>query len=293
MVLRIHDVLGNGQRLDGGAMFGNVPRALWERWVTPDDLGRIPLACRAALIEDGQRRVLLEAGIGCFFDPKLRERYGVVEEDHVLLRSLRDLGLSDEDIDVVVLSHLHFDHAGGLLAPYSPARAPELLFPKARFVVGQTAFARALAPHPRDRASFIPELPPLLEDSGRLTLVADGASQVPELGERFEVTFSNGHTPGMLHTLVRGAAHGVFFCADLVPGRAWVNLPVTMGYDRYAEHLINEKAALFPRLASAQTWLFFTHDTEVSMARIQQTEQGRWLPAETKGSLGPGFDLDA
>src|SRR5690349_1775474 len=121
-------VLGNSQRLDGGAMFGNAPKALWSRWIPPDELNRIPLACRAMLVNDEGRMVLAETGIGAFFAPELRERYGVVEPGHVLVDNLRSLGLTDADIDVVVLSHLHFDHAGGLLSAWEPDREPRLLF---------------------------------------------------------------------------------------------------------------------------------------------------------------------
>src|SRR5688572_13073930 len=143
------EVMGNSQRLDGGALFGNAPRALWSRWHEPDELNRIPLACRALLIEDGARNILLEAGIGAFFAPEQRERYGVVEPQHVLLDSLAKRGLSHENIDVVILSHLHFDHAGGVLDTYRADSAPRLLFPNARFVVSKTAFERAQNPHLR------------------------------------------------------------------------------------------------------------------------------------------------
>src|SRR4051794_4333169 len=108
MTPRLWSVLGNSQRLDGGAMFGNAPRAVWERWCPPDDAGLIPLATRALLVqEDSGRTVLLETGIGAFFAPDLRSRYGVVQSDHVLLDNLAALGVSPEDIDVIVLSHLH------------------------------------------------------------------------------------------------------------------------------------------------------------------------------------------
>lgn len=150
-------------------MFGNAPRALWEKWAAPDELNRIELACRALLASPLEgKTVLFETGIGAFFDPRMRERYGVQESQHVLIDSLREAGFEHEDIDVVVLSHLHFDHAGGLLAAWSEGREPELLFPNATYVVGAQHWQRAVQPHPRDRASFIPELPGLLQASGRL-----------------------------------------------------------------------------------------------------------------------------
>ncbi|MCC6215774.1 MAG: MBL fold metallo-hydrolase [Polyangiaceae bacterium] len=290
--MRVRSVSGNRQRLDGGAMFGNAPRALWSRWCPPDELGRIDLACRALLVEisngDGARpqRVLLEAGIGAFFEPKLRERYGVVEDDHVLVRSLAALGLTDADIDVVVLSHLHFDHAGGLLAEWAERREPSLLFPRATFVVGREAWARARAPHARDKASFVPGLSELLLASGRLELVEGAAT--PVLGSRFLFHVTSGHTPGMLHAWVRGRHGSAFFCADLVPGRPWVHLPVTMGYDRFPERLIDEKAAILERLAADGAWLFYTHDATYSASRVRRDDSGKYVPLDEVVV----FDLD-
>jgi len=165
--MKLWSILGNSQRLDGGAMFGNVPRAMWSKWIAPDDQHRIPLACRALLAQGVNGKIVLfETGIGAFFDPKLRERYGVVEDRHVLLESLAKAGFGHEDIDAVVLSHLHFDHAGGLLSAWRENEPPSLLFPNARYFVGEDAWQRATHPHPRDRASFIPELAGLLEASG-------------------------------------------------------------------------------------------------------------------------------
>jgi glyoxylase-like metal-dependent hydrolase (beta-lactamase superfamily II) len=116
--VRLWSVEGNRQRLDGGAMFGNAPRNLWAQWLAPDQDNRLEFACRCLLVEDlDGRTVLFETGIGAFFNPKLRARYGVHESEHVLLRSLAARGVAHEDVDVVVLSHLHFDHAGS-----APAR---------------------------------------------------------------------------------------------------------------------------------------------------------------------------
>ncbi len=274
MTRLITPVLGNRQRLDGGAMFGNCPRVLWERWLPPDEQGRIELACRAMLLEDDGRRLLFETGIGAFFEPKMRERFGVFPDRHVLLDELAAHGLRDEDIDVVVLSHLHFDHAGGLLAAWEEGVAPRLLFPRAAFVVGQAAWERAVSPHARDRASFIPGLTDLLEASGRLHLVDGGSSDVLGPGYRFH--YSDGHTPGLLMTEVATDDGPLVFVGDLIPGAAWMHVPISMGYDRFPELLIDEKRRLLEDLQARGGSVFFTHDPVLAQARVVLDEKGRF-----------------
>jgi glyoxylase-like metal-dependent hydrolase (beta-lactamase superfamily II) len=285
-------LLGNSQRLDGGAMFGNAPRALWSRWLVPDELNRITFACRALLVEEPGCRTLFETGIGCFFEPELKDRYGVVEPGHVLLDSLARLGLGHGDVDRIVLSHLHFDHAGGLLAPYRSGRSIELAFQRAEIVVGKQAFERAKHPHPRDRASFIPGLPELLEASGRLRVVDGPADANALLGSRFSFLETNGHTPGMLHAAVRGDSANLLFCADLVPGRAWVHVPITMGYDRHAERLVDEKAELMATAVKRETMLVYTHDLEVAASRVMLGGGHRYQPTEAVGDFSR-WDLDS
>jgi glyoxylase-like metal-dependent hydrolase (beta-lactamase superfamily II) len=280
--MKLWSILGNSQKLDGGAMFGNAPRAMWEKWSPPDADNRIALACRALLASPvNGKTVLFETGIGAFFEPKLRERYGVQEARHVLLDSLHAAGFGHEDIEVVVLSHLHFDHAGGLLAPWSEGKAAELLFPNATYLVGAQHWQRALHPHPRDRASFIPELPGLLQASGRLEIVDGEFSRA--LGDRVRFSYSDGHTPGLMLAeivgpeTVDGQAHGgVAFCADLIPGRSWVHVPITMGYDRNAELLIDEKRAFLEDKLARNVHLFFTHDTDCALAQVTRDEKGRF-----------------
>ena len=275
--MKLWSLLGNSQKLDGGAMFGNAPKAMWEKWIPADAENRIPLACRA-LLADGLvgKRVLFETGIGAFFDPRLRERYGVQEANHVLLDSLATAGFSHEDIDVVVLSHLHFDHAGGLLSAWREGQAPSLLFPNATYVVGAKHWQRACHPHPRDRASFIPELTTLLEQSGRLQIVDGDHCQA--LGPAVRFHHSDGHTPGLMLAEIVGSGGqgGVVFCADLIPGRSWVHLPVTMGYDRYPEMLIDEKKAFLDDKIARNVRLFFTHDSGCALAGVQRDDKGRY-----------------
>jgi glyoxylase-like metal-dependent hydrolase (beta-lactamase superfamily II) len=281
--MRLWSVEGNRQRLDGGAMFGNAPRKLWAQWLVPDEENRLEFACRCLLVEDlDGRTVLFETGIGAFFNPKLRARYGVLEDEHVLLRSLAARGASHEDVDVVVLSHLHFDHAGGLLAAYEEGRPPELLFPRARFVVSKRAWERARNPHPRDRASYIAELPELLSRSGRLELVDRPQSTMLGAGVRFD--YSDGHTPGLALAEVGGEG-GVAFCADLIPGRPWVHLPVTMGYDRYPELLIDEKRRFLEDKIARRVRLFFTHDLTCAAALPTLGEDQRFGVTSEQTSL--------
>lgn len=265
-------VLGNSQKLDGGSMFGNAPRAMWQRWAPPDERNRIDLACRCLLVRDGDRTILFEAGIGAFFSPALRERYGVQESEHVLLDQLAARGVEPGDVDVVVLSHLHFDHAGGVLAPYCEGAPPTLVFENASYVVGEEAWQRALRPHPRDRVSFIPELPGLLEATGRLERVAGAHSDV--LGAGYRMHRSDGHTPGMLLAEIATERGPLLFCADLIPGVPWVRRAITMGYDRFPERLIDEKVALLDDLVERSGRLFFTHDPQVAACSLQRDERG-------------------
>lgn len=272
--MKLYVIEGNTQKLDGGAMYGNAPRAMWEKWSPPDELNRISLACRSLLVvtEQGQK-VLFEAGIGAFFEPKLRERFGVVESEHVLVQSLKTLGFSPDDIDDVVLSHLHFDHAGGVLSRCEDGPL-KLIFPRARFHASAKNWQRANAPHSRDRASFVPELNRLLAESGRLCLVERNAH--PAIADFVSFHFSDGHTPGLMMAEIKTSHGPLVFTSDLIPGAPWVHVPISMGYDRYPELVIDEKKHLLEALAARGGMLFFTHDPDVACGRLQLDAKGRF-----------------
>jgi len=281
----LSSLYGNTQKLDGGAMFGNVPKSLWEKWFTADNDNRINLACRALLIQDDKKKnnILLETGIGAFFEPRLKKRYGVEEDQHILLQQLSNKGLSHEDIHYVIISHLHFDHVGGLLSAWKQGKTIELLFPNAQFIVSQIAWTRANSPHFRDKASFIPLLNQLLAESGRLNIINDEFCDL--LGENFRFFYSNGHTPGMLMTEINMPDDPILFVADLIPGIPWVHLPVTMGYDRFPEQLINEKQEILEYIVKRNGRIFYTHDPNVAISRIQIDEFNKFIPYEMMASI--------
>lgn len=279
--IQLWSIQGNRQKLDGGAMFGHAPKALWSQWISPDEDNRITLCCRALLIKIHQKYILCETGIGAFFEPKLKSRYGVIEDQHVLLSSLFKIGLKDTDISYVVLSHLHFDHAGGLLPAYNPKNdgpPTNLLFPNATYLVGQEAFERAKKPHDRDKASFISFLPNLLINSSRLTIVENQI--LPSFfPNHIEFRFSEGHTSGQMHLLLKGKDRSLFFAADLIPGVPWIHSPICMGYDRFPEKLIEEKNELYNSV-DKKTMLFFTHDPNYSAATIVKNKKQKYEPYE-------------
>ncbi len=284
-MMKLYSVLGNFGKLDGGAMYGNIPKAVWSRWKLPDALNRLPVGSRALLARTGNHNALFETGFGAYMAPPVRERLGLDESAHVLLNSLERTGVSHEEITAVVLSHLHFDHAGGLLSVWREDGEEELLFPNATFYVSETAWNHAKKPHIRDRSSFTPQINEKLKKSNRLVLLArDDALTFDELKVHFFE--SNGHTPGMLCSDLRWGKERLVLGADLIPSRFCVHLPVVSGYDRFPELLIDEKKALLHSLVEEDAWLFYTHDPDIAVSKVRMDGASKKMIAvETREDL--------
>jgi glyoxylase-like metal-dependent hydrolase (beta-lactamase superfamily II) len=286
--MELYSVLSNSYKLDGGAMFGNAAKVVWESWMTADEQNRIRLATRALLVLTKKETILFETGIGTYMEPKLRDRYGVDEPGHMLLKSLAQKGISPTDVTRIFISHLHFDHAGGLLSAWQAGREPELLFPNAKYYLGEEAWERAIHPHPRDRASFLPQLHRQLEQSQRLVRIKKG--DVLSFDE-FELHFfhSDGHTPGLLCADIRYGNDRLVYASDLVPGKAWVHLPISMGYDRFPELLIDEKKALLTSLVEENAWIFYTHDPDFAVSKVQfDNEHKTFVAVDARKDLAIG-----
>lgn len=256
-------------RLDGGAMFGVVPRTLWADVAPPDEQNRVRLNMHCLYLEAGPERILIETGIGDKWSPRHREMYGI-ERRKPLEETVRELtGCAPEEMTIVVNTHLHFDHAGGNTRLDETGRAVPT-FPNARYFVSRAEYEHANAPHERDRASYLAENWRPLEESGQLELQEADYEVVP--GLRMETV--TGHSQTMQCVRLERGGETLYSFADLVPTRAHVPLPWIMGYDLYPVETLEAKKRLLPQ-AARENWLcLFYHDPVAPLGRLVE-ESGR------------------
>jgi len=257
----VHTLETGTLRLDGGSMFGSVPKPLWNRTHPADERNRITLAMRVLLIEGEGRRILVDVGIGDKFTPRLMDIYGVDHSIHTLERSLAVLGLGVEDITDLVLTHLHFDHAGGSTRLQGGVLVPRL--PRAQVHLQRRNWDNARQPNPRERASYMPENYVPLMEAGLLRL-RDGP-QHPWPG--IDLFTADGHTRGQQLVRISGPEGTLYFVADLIPTAAHVRIPFVMGYDIAAIETMDEKRALLTRAAAEGAWVCLEHDPIIALAR--------------------------
>jgi glyoxylase-like metal-dependent hydrolase (beta-lactamase superfamily II) len=257
----VHTLETGFLRLDGGSMFGSVPKPIWNKLHPADDRNRITLAMRCLLLEGEGRRILVDVGIGGKLPPKLVDIYGVDQTEHTLERSLGAIGLGVEDVTDVVLTHLHFDHAGGATALQGGVLVPRL--PRAHYHVQRRNWENASQPNPRERASYLPEnFMPLMEAG--VVRLWDGP-QSPWPG--FELFTADGHTRGQQLVRVSGREGALYFVADLIPTGAHVRIPFVMGYDIAAGETMVEKRSLLTRASAEGAWICLEHDPAIALAK--------------------------
>ena len=269
----VHAIQAGGQKLDGGAMFGVVPKPLWERRIPADERNRIQLGMRCLLIEHESGLVLLDNGAGNKEDAKFHEIYGVENEGGDgrtrLEAGMRAAGFRPEDVAIVIDTHLHFDHAGG--NTYRDASgAVRLSFPNARYVVQAGEYHYATHTNERTAASYFPHNFVPVAEAGRYDLV-DGER---EIVAGIRVLPTPGHTPHHQSVLIDGGGERACYFGDLVPTAAHLPLPWIMGYDVEPLVTLESKRALLAR-AVAERWLgVFEHDATVAWGRIVQERKG-------------------
>ena len=256
--------------LDGGAMFGVVPKNLWSRTNPADDQNRINMALRALLVQGNGMNILIDTGMGDKYDEKTHAIYKLDHSKFTLLQSLHEFGLAPHDITHIIQTHLHFDHCGGLV---TRTDSGELVptFPNAKVFVQRENLAWARKPTEKDRASYLKDDWEPIAANGMLEeLDGDG-----EIFPGIELRIFNGHTRAQqLPHIYDDAGNHLFFCADLFPTKAHVNLPWIMGYDNFPLTTLEEKRNLLPQAYEEKWLLFFEHDPDSTLMRIESTPKG-------------------
>jgi methylmalonyl-CoA epimerase len=254
--------------LDGGAMFGVVPRALWGKRLPPDDANRIPLGMRPLIVR-GEKTILIDAGCGDKSDAKFAEMYGLERAYH-LDHSLAEAGIAPDEVDIVVASHLHFDHVGGFTARDAGGRVVPR-FPRAQYVVHRLEWQDATHAHERNRASYLAENFVPLQDAGVLTLVEDGA----EIMRGVKYRRSGGHTAHHQVITIESAGRTAVFTADMYPTSRHISDPWIMGYDLYPMDTLSFKRAFAHEAVEREYLIFFEHDPSMAAGYLREKDGKR------------------
>ncbi|MFN3821722.1 MAG: MBL fold metallo-hydrolase [bacterium] len=255
-------------RLDGGAMFGVVPRVLWEKFHPPDDQNRIEMALRLLLIRWENRIILVDTGLGSERTEKFRQIYAFEGDDDYLLKALLKIGIKPEEVTDVILTHLHFDHCGG--STHRKNTDPSPFFPNARYYIQERQLHHARSRNDRDKASYFSEdFEPLIQNrqaeiySGPFSLISG-----------VDVLVFQGHTPGMQCLKLHYDGKTLFYAADLIPLHSHCSLPWIMAYDLYPLTTLEEKRALLTQAYEDKWFLIFEHDPFYSVGKVELLAKG-------------------
>ena len=245
--------------LDGGAMFGVVPRVLWSRLLPPDERNRIPLGSNVLFVETPDHLVMVDTGLGWIWAEKERDIYAIQPRD-----PLEGTPYRPEDVDIVILTHLHFDHIGGNVVQEGDVPVPR--YPRARYLVQAKELAEALFPHERNRASYLPRFFRSLYEQGRLETISGAEEVLPGLW----CYPTGGHTPGHQIVMVESGNHRAVFLADLVPTHHHLPLPYIMAYDLEPLVTLQVRKTLYPRMIREGWLLLFEHEQEPLMGFLRE-----------------------
>lgn len=270
--MKIHPVVTGRFKLDGGAMFGVVPKSIWQRSNPADENNMCSWAMRSLLIEDGDRLMLIDCGIGDKQSEKFFSYY-YLHGDDTLDSSLKKLGYHRKDITDVFLTHLHFDHCGGAIERsgsglLSPA------FPNAKFWSTERHWKWATEPNPREKASFLAENILPIQESGQLNFIERKSTWTEHVFPEIDVFFADGHTESQMIPLIRYKGKTLAFMADLLPSTGHIPLPYVMGYDTRPLLTLSEKEIFLNKAADEEFILFLEHDPVNECCTVAHTEKG-------------------
>jgi glyoxylase-like metal-dependent hydrolase (beta-lactamase superfamily II) len=267
--MNLHVIHTGFFKLDGGAMFGVVPKVIWQKTNPADENNLCTWAMRCLLVEEGNRLMLIDTGIGNKQDEKFLRHY-FLHGGASLEESLRQVGFSTAQVTDVFLTHLHFDHCGGALSRDSSGRE-QLTFPNATYWSNQDHWQWATQPNAREKASFLKENIRPIAESGHLSFTGPGISSPLE---NMEILYFDGHTDKMMAPVLPYKGHSVVYVADLLPSIGHLPLPYVMGYDTRPLLTLVEKEAFLNRAADENLVLFFEHDPVNECCTVKHTEKG-------------------
>lgn len=257
-------------KLDGGAMFGTVPKPLWEKAIPPDSLNRIPMALRIVLLQDhaSKRNLLIDTGIGQKWSEKMAGVYAIDHTENDLFKSLAACGLKPDDITDVILTHLHFDHTGGSTIQSGEGKFVPT-FPKAKYYIQKDNFDWATAPNSREAASYLPENFKPLQEAG-LLIICNGAEDFKKKinWPGIEVRLSYGHTIGLQCPLIKLGDQKFFYPSDIIPTSSHLPVPWVMGYDIHVIKVLEEKEAILNEAVRDGWTMVYEHDPVIAASKV-------------------------